>query len=74
MTELFKTNVIHHYDAIRLKELLQKEFPRANFQFDLLHPDRRLRVEGDSVPVRRVIQIIKHEGFYCELIETRIKP
>jgi hypothetical protein len=74
MIEFFKTNIVHHFDAIKIKELLAKEFPKATFQFDLLNKDHLLRVEGTQVPVSRVVQIIKHEGFYCEVIETRIEP
>lgn len=74
MIQLFKTNVSHHFDAIRIKELLSKEFPRAVFLFDMLHKDKLLRVEGNSVPASRVVQIIKHENFYCEVVETKIEP
>lgn len=73
MIEVYKTNIKHHYDAIRLKELLLKEFPRATFHFDLLHADKLLRVEGTNVPASRVVQIIKHEGFYCAVVETKIE-
>lgn len=72
MIEFYKTNLQHHFDAIRIKELLQKEFPEAQFQFDLLHPDKLLRVEGKSVPVSRVVQLIKYEGFYCAVVETKL--
>lgn len=74
MTELFKTNIQHHYDAIRVKELLLKEFPAATFHFDLQHKDHLLRAEGRNIPVARVVQLIKHEGFYCELAEKKIEP
>ena len=74
MIEIFKTNVAHHFDAIRLKELLSKEFPKASFHFDLMHSDKLLRVEGTNVPASRVAHIIKHEGFYCEMLEIKNKP
>jgi uncharacterized protein YcgL (UPF0745 family) len=74
MVQVFRTNVSHHFDAIRLKELLAKEFPKAIFLFDLLDKDKLLRVEGYSVPVSRVVQVIKHQGFYCEVVETKIEP
>ncbi len=70
MAELFKTNVQQHFDAIRLKELLVAEFPKATFRFDLQHKDKLLRVEGWNVPASRIVQILKHEGFYCEVVET----
>lgn len=73
MTELFKTNIRHHYDAIRLKELLLKEFPSATFQFDLQHKDHLLRVEAKNIPVAGVVQLIKHQGFYCEIVEKKIE-
>ena len=74
MIQVFKTNVSHHFDAIRLKELLVTEFPKAVFLFDLLDKDKLLRAEGNNVPASRVVQIIKHEGFYCEVLETKIEP
>jgi hypothetical protein len=74
MVQVFKTNVSHHFDAIRLKELLSREFPKATFLFDLLHKDKLLRVEGNNVPASRVVQIIKYENFYCEALETKIEP
>jgi len=69
MVEVFKTNVQHHYDAIKLKELLLKEFPGASINFDLEDCDKILRTEGKSVPASRVIKIIKMEGYYCEILE-----
>ena len=71
MIEIFKTNVTHHFDAIRLKELLVKEFPKASFHFDVSHNDKLLRVEGKNVPTSRVAHIIKQEGYYCELTEMK---
>lgn len=70
---LFKTNVKHHYDVITLRGLLQKEFPSATVQFDLTTDPVRLRMDGSNVPVSRVIQLIKHAGYYCELLEEKIQ-
>jgi hypothetical protein len=69
MVEVFKTNVQSHYDAITLKEILLKEFPDVQMNFDLEDCDKILRVEGISIPASNVIQIIKMEGFYCEILE-----
>lgn len=74
MVEFFKTNIQHHFDAIKIKGLLSKEFPSAIFTFDLLSKDKLLRAEGKNIPASRVVQIIKHEGFYCEVVETKIEP
>jgi hypothetical protein len=74
MTELFKTNIQDHFDAIRVKELLLKEFPLASFQFDLMHPNKLLRAEGKNILTGRIVQILKHEGFYCAVAETKIEP
>lgn len=74
MVEFFKTNIQHHFDSIQLKALLATEFPKAIFHFDLNHPNKLLRVEGERVPASRVVQIIKHQGFYCEIIETKLEP
>ena len=67
--EVFKTNVTDSFDAIKLKTILLKEFPHSKINFDLQDCDKILRIEGSQIPVSRVIQIIKHEGFHCQLLE-----
>jgi hypothetical protein len=69
MVEVFKTNVQSQYDAIALKEILLKEFPVIQINFDLDDCDKILRMEGKIVPVSSVIQIVKMEGFNCEILE-----
>jgi hypothetical protein len=69
MVEVFKTNVQSHYDAITLKEILLKEFPDVQINFDLDDCDKILRAEGNNVPAISVIQIVKTKGFYCEILE-----
>lgn len=69
MADVFKTNVLHHFDAIKLKEALLKEFPQADIRFNLSDNNKTLRIEGRNIPPARVIQIVKHLGFYCELVE-----
>ena len=71
MVEIFKTNITNYFDALKLKEILLKEFPKATFHFDLQDSNKTLRTEGNQVPPSRVIQIIKHEGFYCQLVEEK---
>jgi hypothetical protein len=74
MVELFKTNITHHFDAIKVKELLQKEFPECTFHFDLSDKDKLLRVEGKNIQRSRVVLIIKYEGFYCEAVDAKNEP
>jgi hypothetical protein len=69
MVEVFKTNVQSHYDAITLKEILLKEFPDIQINFDLDDCDKILRTEGKNIPISDIIQIVKMEGFFCEIIE-----
>lgn len=68
MTQFFKTNIRHHLDAIKMKEILLKEFPATEISFNLEADKKTLRIEGKNVPYSRVIQSVKMEGFYCELI------
>jgi predicted RNA-binding protein YlqC (UPF0109 family) len=69
MVEVFKTSVQSHHDAITLKEILLKEFPGIQINFDLEDCDKVLRTEGNNVPASSVIQIVKTEGFNCEILE-----
>jgi uncharacterized protein YcgL (UPF0745 family) len=69
MVEIFKTNITNYFDALKLKEILLKEFPKATISFNLQNADKTLRTEGNNIPPSRVIQLIKHEGFYCQLLE-----
>ncbi|HKC67888.1 MAG TPA: hypothetical protein VKG26_06630 [Bacteroidia bacterium] len=72
MVEIFKTNVNNTFDALKIKEFLLKEFPQADISFNLQDSNKILRTEGNQIPASRVVQIIKHEGFYCEVIEQKI--
>ncbi len=69
MTEVFKTNLDRHYDVIRIKEILLLEFPEVSFRLDLLHKDKLLYTEGNRIPASRIVQLVKHEGFYCEIFD-----
>lgn len=72
MVEIFKTNINNTFDALKVKEILLKEFPQAIISFDLQDCDKIFRTEGNRVPASRVVQIIKHEGFYCEVLEEKV--
>jgi hypothetical protein len=69
MVEVFKTNVQSHFDSIKLKEILFKEFPEMQINFDLEDCDRILRTEGKNIPVSRVVQLVEFHGYYCEVLE-----
>ena len=69
MVEVFKTNVQSQVDSIRLKEILFKEFPEMQINFDLEDCDKILRTEGENILVSRVVQLIKFHGYYCEVLE-----
>ena len=69
MVEVFKTNVQSHLDAIKLKEILFKKFPGMQVHFDLEDCDKILRTEGKNILVSRVVQLVKLQGYYCELLE-----
>jgi hypothetical protein len=55
MVEVFKTNIQCVKAAIVLKEILSKELPDIQINFDLDDCDKILRTEGEIVPVNNVI-------------------
>ena len=70
MVEVFKTNIQSVNAAIGLKKILSKEFPDIQINFDLDDCDKILRIEGNSIPAYSVIEIVKMEGFHCEILES----
>jgi hypothetical protein len=69
MVEVFKTNVSEHHQAAMLEGLLSGHFPLFRINFDIEDCDNILRIEGDKVPVDRIIDILAGNGYNCHILE-----
>lgn len=68
MVEVFKTNIEENIADSILQKLVS-HLPESYVNFDLEDCDRILRIENCTVHAMEVIQIIKQNGFECELLE-----
>jgi hypothetical protein len=69
MVEVFKTNVEEQQQAAKLLEVLTQHFPLSRINFDLDDCDRILRVEGDTVSYKEIIELITNNGYQCKILE-----
>ena len=69
MVEVFKTNVEEQEQAAKLVEVLIHHFPLSRINFDLDDCDRILRVEGDTVSYKEIIELITVNGYQCKILE-----
>lgn len=69
MVEVFKTNVESAEYAERLLRKLLTQYPHCHINFDLQDCDRILRVEGRYVESGRIIEVVCHNGFDCQVLE-----
>lgn len=67
--EVFKTNVHKELDARKLEEVLHEHFPHCEINFDLDDCDKILRIEGESVCIDSVIEVLSKLNFICEVLE-----
>ena len=66
--EIYKTNVQEVREADLLLRKLLEHFPKYKINFDLSDCDKILRVEADLVVNEKIISVVIHSGFECELI------
>jgi|TARA_R100000750_G_scaffold42757_1_gene28182 predicted RNA binding protein with dsRBD fold (UPF0201 family) len=66
--EIFKTNIQQHKDAERIAQKIQSFFPDATISFDLEDCDRILRVMTPNNDLNKVPELIKQNGFECEVL------
>jgi len=66
MVEVFKTNVKKEKEAGELLEKLTGQFPGTRFNFDLMDCDNILRVEGDTVEMEAIVEILAIHDYSCE--------
>ncbi len=69
MVEVFKTNIQNGRQAtIILKKLVQL-FPKCRINFDLTDCDKILRVEGKIASPQTIIEVVKTNGYDCQVLE-----
>lgn len=68
MVEVFKTDVQTIDQSVKLIRKLRQHIPGIEINFDLEDCDRVLRIEGEYVPVPRVIKLMNNNGYFCELL------
>jgi hypothetical protein len=66
--EVFKTNVREAKRSRILITKLLEHFPASKVNFDLEDCDRILRVEGAGICPNRIIELLKLNGHYCEVL------
>ena len=69
MVEVFKTNIHDKTTANNILADLNQHFPRCKINFDLDDCDKILRIESEKVVPEEVTRILKHKGYYCEVLE-----
>jgi len=69
MVEVFKTNVHRVEMAEQLVSTLRVRFPFSKINFDLEDCDRILRVEGNDVCIKTIIELISAHGFECKVLQ-----
>ena len=69
MVEVFKTNVRNIREAKLIIQKLAEEFPKHKINFDLSDCDRILRVQGNSILERKIINIVTSLNYNCEILQ-----
>jgi hypothetical protein len=68
MVEVFKINVQEVDDANMLIQKLRKHFPNYKINFDLEDCDKILRIEGNRINAKVVLEIVWNNGYFCEAL------
>ncbi len=69
MIEVFKTNVQMISDSIHIIDIMNRLFPNYKVNFDLEDCDKILRVEGDTVASKSIVDCLNHLGYKCVALE-----
>lgn len=69
MIEVFKTNVQEICAVQKITALLLEHFPGYKINFDLHDCDKILRLEGEMIPVSKVISIVNENGYTCSVLD-----
>jgi hypothetical protein len=70
MVEVFKTSVQDHAQAGIVKQLLLKQNPLLEINFDLEDCDKILRIKNieDTVDISSVLKVLNETGIYVEVL------
>jgi len=68
VVEVFKTTVQEVVDAEKIIALLLTHLPAHKINFDLDDCDKILRVEGESVKIELICELLQTECFDCEVL------
>lgn len=68
IVEVFKTNVNEIDTSEQLIKQVLDQFPQSRVNFDMEDCDRILRVEADTVVPEKIIEILKSNGYLCEVL------
>jgi hypothetical protein len=66
--EVFKTNVQEVEGANLLIQKLLKHFPNYKINFDLEDCDKILRIAGNHINAKVVLEIVWNNGYFCEAL------
>ncbi|MFI5205277.1 MAG: hypothetical protein ACHQF2_12335 [Flavobacteriales bacterium] len=70
MIEIFKTDIKHKNAKNQVLMAIRQQLPGVVATLDLEDKDNVLRVVGawTPVPTQRIIELVKQQGFACELL------
>lgn len=70
MIEIFKTDIKHKNAGKQVLTAIKQQHPGVVATLDLEDRDKVLRVVGvwESVPSQQIIELVKKQGFSCEIL------
>ncbi len=68
MIEVFKTNVVKKSQAKTVLKILKERFNDFQINFDLTDCDKVLRVQGTSISLEEIIELVNANGYQCEAL------
>ncbi|WP_147676638.1 hypothetical protein [Algibacter pacificus] len=79
MVEVFITNVKFEVQSIEVLQVLEIEYPKLKFNFDLEGFNKPypcghsiLRIEGDLIDIYAIAKQLKNKGVACELLKDKV--
>ena len=69
MVEVFKTDVVEAERSNLLLRRLLHHFPDNKINFDLEDCDKILRVEGENISSKKIMELLNEEGHFCEILD-----
>lgn len=79
MVEVFITNIQNNIQAARVLKNLRIDYPKFELHYDLNETEfpfpcghTVLRVEGDNISARQLMESVLIQGFKCEILEEKL--